>query len=350
MPQILTNLIAPRRPAGPPDARPARRPRPPGPRPGRASRRPARPGSRRRASRAASCRAPDARFGHRARRRPGSPRRPARPARCRPRRCARSRWLTPTSVAPSGQRPVELRLVVDLDQRVEADARPRGRRSRRARASLERGDDQQDRVGPHQPGVVDVGDAHGEVLAQHRQADGRPGGEQVGRRAAEVLAVGQDGQARRAAGRVLGGHARPGRGPGRDRPFDGERRLTSAMTATPPVAAAASAAANPRAGGRSAAASRRPATSRSSAAAASGGPRRSPSGTSTWSSQRSGEARQARGNGATRPTTDGSPTADRGAVVDRPVDVRRARRPHRSRGTRPPTSPCRPPSRRRWRP
>jgi hypothetical protein len=51
-------------------------------------------------------------------------------------------------------------------------------------------------------------------------------------------------------------------------PFDGERRLTSAITATPPVAAVASAAANPRAGGRSAAANRSPATSRSSAAAA----------------------------------------------------------------------------------
>ena len=87
----------------------------------------------------------------------------------------------PDELGPGVQGPLELGLVVHLDQGVEAD-------SCRARLQQpdqlvvgQRGHDEQDGVGPHQPGVAHVGVGHGEVLAQHREPTRGPGGGQVAR-------------------------------------------------------------------------------------------------------------------------------------------------------------------------
>ncbi len=118
----------------------------------------------------------------------------------------RSRWLTPISVAPHSQGDLQLRLVVDLDEHVEAELD--GERVELDQLdALEGGGDQQHGVGAHQPGVDDVERRHREVLAQHRQRRRGPGCLEVGRRAAEELLVGEHRQARRAAGGVLGGDA-----------------------------------------------------------------------------------------------------------------------------------------------
>ena len=63
--------------------------------------------------------------------------------------------MTPTSVAPAASGDLELGLVVDLDEHVEADLD--GERVELDQLGrLERGGDQQHAVGAHQPGVDDV--------------------------------------------------------------------------------------------------------------------------------------------------------------------------------------------------
>ena len=88
--------------------------------------------------------------------------------------------------------------------RPSASARPANRTQLLV---VEGGHDQQHGIGPHQPGVDDVGLVHGEVLAQHRAAPTPrgPPARSAGR-PAEVLAVGQHRQAGRAPGHVLLGH------------------------------------------------------------------------------------------------------------------------------------------------
>ena len=84
---------------------------------------------------------------------------------------------------------------------------------------VEHGDDQQDRVGAGRRGLVELVAVDDEVLAQHRQLGGRDRLAQVVERAAEVRALGEDRQRRRAAAlvglddvghrRALADHARP---------------------------------------------------------------------------------------------------------------------------------------------
>src|SRR3954451_7463669 len=89
---------------------------------------------------------------------------------------------------------LELGLIVDLDQDVEADTV--GQFGKRLQLVLvERCGDQQDAVGAHDPSVEHVAFADREVLAEHRQGARRPSGLQIGDRAAEVWLVGQYGEA-----------------------------------------------------------------------------------------------------------------------------------------------------------
>ena len=183
----------------------------------------------------------------------------------------RSRWFTPTSDAPAPA-PARARPRRAPRPGRPARARPATAEKSASSSSLSAATIKSTASAPIEPGVVDVGDAHGEVLAQHRQRRGRPGRRQVLGRAAEVVPVGQDRQAGGAARPRSRGRCRPGRGPASRSPFDGERRLTSAMTASPARAGGRRAAANPRAGGPvGGAAHRNSRTSRSSAAAASVG-------------------------------------------------------------------------------
>ena len=97
----------------------------------------------------------------------------------------------------------------------------------------------------------DVAGVDGEVLAQHRQR-ARRRGRRAGRRVSppkNSTSVSTDRHAAPPASYGAGERGRVEVG-GRAAPFDGERRLTSAMTATSPAAAAASSAARKPAGRR----------------------------------------------------------------------------------------------------
>src|SRR3546814_8519689 len=100
-----------------------------------------------------------------------------------------------------GQRSLELRLVVDLDECVEPHLGGEGVHVSQL-AVVECGDDQQHRVGTHDPRVAHVPEVDGEVLPQHRDADGGASGAQVVGRTAEVRLVGEHRKARRAPGRI----------------------------------------------------------------------------------------------------------------------------------------------------
>ena len=63
--------------------------------------------------------------------------------------------MTPISVAPHCERDLQLRLVVDLDEHVEAELDGQVVELEQLEA-VEGGDDQQHGVGAHQPGVGDV--------------------------------------------------------------------------------------------------------------------------------------------------------------------------------------------------
>ena len=99
---------------------------------------------------------------------------------------------------------LELVLVVDLDEHVQVE-RAGVAMEREQRVGLDRGDDQQDRVGAGGRRLVELVRLDDEVLAQHRQVRRRAGGAQVVERAAEVERLGEDAQRRGAAG-LVGGH------------------------------------------------------------------------------------------------------------------------------------------------
>ena len=107
----------------------------------------------------------------------------------------RSRWFTPIRSAPHGEGPVELGLVVDLDQHVEVELAGEVVEVGELLV-VERRGDQQYAVGTHDAGIGDIAGVDGEVLAEHGQGHGRPGRRQVGGRPAEPVLVGEHGEAR----------------------------------------------------------------------------------------------------------------------------------------------------------
>ena len=109
-----------RRARDPAPPRSSRERRPPGRRRAPGPRRPGRRRSRRRpaVARRRRCGSPTRPPGPRRRAASGPP---ARPGPVSTSKVTRSRWLTPIRVAPRGERPLGLGLVVDLDQGVEPD-------------------------------------------------------------------------------------------------------------------------------------------------------------------------------------------------------------------------------------
>ena len=71
------------------------------------------------------------------------------------------------------ERHLQLALAVDLHERVEVE-RPRLAQQLEEVVGIERGDDQQDRVGPRGRRLVELVGVDDEVLAQHRQVASRP--------------------------------------------------------------------------------------------------------------------------------------------------------------------------------
>ena len=118
-----------------------------------------------------------------------------------------------TSASTTSSAHVELLLVVDLDQHVEVELAGLGVQLGEL-ARVERGDDQQDRVGAGHRRLVHLVGVDDEVLAQDRQRAGRARLAQVVQRAAEVRALGEDRQ-RRGAAALVG--ARRSRRPSRPR-------------------------------------------------------------------------------------------------------------------------------------
>ena len=188
---------------GAPRPRRGRRPRRGGPRPS--------PGSRRRGRRAAPClaysntswgpRTPDS-----ATRTTSSGIRGASRAKVSrsTSRVLRLRALTPISVAPAAERPVDLLLVVHLDERGEPDGD--GPVEQRLELVLvERGDDQQRQVGAGGAGLPQLVGGDDEVLAQHRDVDGGAHGDEVGEAAAEAALLGEHADRRGTTGCVVGG-------------------------------------------------------------------------------------------------------------------------------------------------
>ena len=95
---------------------------------------------------------------------------------------------------------------------------------------VERGDDDQDRVGADARGLGDLPGIDHEVLAQDGQRHGVAGGDQIVVGALEIGLVGQDRQAGRAA-RLIGAGVRGGSKSARIRPLDGDAFLISAISA-----------------------------------------------------------------------------------------------------------------------
>ena len=97
---------------------------------------------------------------------------------------------------------------------------------------VEGGDDEQHGVGAHQAGVADVARVDGEVLAQHRDGDGArgpPGGRPPSRRTRPRRSAPRGRRLRPARRR---GAVAAGSRSGARSPFDGDRRFTSAITAS----------------------------------------------------------------------------------------------------------------------
>ena len=99
----------------------------------------------------------------------------------------------PSTSASTSSATLELALVVDLDEGVEVE-RARLAQQLVELVGLQRGDDQQDRVGARGGGLVELVRVDDEVLAQHRQVRGRARRVQVVERAAEVERLGEDRQ------------------------------------------------------------------------------------------------------------------------------------------------------------
>ena len=119
----------------------------------------------------------------------------------------RSRLLMPIEARRELQRPVELGLVVDLDQHVHAESSAASSSVARVVVADRRHDDQ-DAVGAERARLVHlIGLVH-EILAEHRQVDGRARGDEVLRRALEERRVGEHREAGRAARLVGAGERR----------------------------------------------------------------------------------------------------------------------------------------------
>ena len=142
-----------------------------------------------------------------------------------------------------GDGPLQLGFVVDLDEHVEARARRRGRGGRRSSASSRAATMRSTASAPMSAGVGHVAGVDGEVLAQHRDRARRPeppGGRRPSRRTTSS-SVSTERQAAPPA--VVGRRPSPAGSRSAARsPFDGDRRFTSAMTASSSAAAARSAA------------------------------------------------------------------------------------------------------------
>ena len=128
--------------------------------------------------------------------------------------------VDPDHRGAGGQRPVGLGLGVHLDERRHAE-RLGPLEQAGQRVLLQRGDDEQHDVGTVRAGLVHLVAGDDEVLAQHGDVDGGPDGGQVGLRAAEAAPLGEHADHPRAAGGVLRGRARPGRGCRPARPWTG---------------------------------------------------------------------------------------------------------------------------------
>ena len=154
----------------------------------------------------------------------------------------RSRLLMPIRRDLQLQRPVELGLVVHLDQHVHAEVDARPSSSAPASASLTRRHDDQDAVGAERARLEHLIGLEHEILAQRRQVDGAPRRDQIAGAALEEAAVGQHRQAGGAAGLVGAGQA-GGSKSARIRPLDGLAFLISAISAGRPAAMVRSSAA-----------------------------------------------------------------------------------------------------------
>ena len=153
----------------------------------------------------------------------------------------RSRLLMPIRSARPRRAPARSSArVVDLDEHVEAELAGLARAASAACAVVERGDDQQHRVGAGGARLVQLVGVDDEVLAQHRQRAGGAGGAQVLERAVEVGLLGEhETRRRRRRARRRATSSAHDRRRSRSDPAEGERRLNSAITARPGAASAA---------------------------------------------------------------------------------------------------------------
>ena len=121
-----------------------------------------------------------------------------------------------------GDRSPELGFVVHLDQGVEADRRHSPSSSGQA-AVVERRGDEQHGGGARRGGLPDLVGIDHEILAQHRQRDGRGDRLEVGQRAAEAPRLGEHRDGVGPGGCVGAAPARRRRAPARWRPCSARR-------------------------------------------------------------------------------------------------------------------------------
>ena len=152
-------------------------------------------------------------------------------------RSRRSRLLMPISGAPSASARRISRFVMDLDQRIHAEARA-PRRSSRAPLIVEQRQHHQDRVGAGDPRLGDLARVDEEVLGEDRSVEFAARGGEVVERSAEEC-----GRRRARSAHRRRRHSRapapPASASGRIAPADGDAFLISRMKRAPGCASAA---------------------------------------------------------------------------------------------------------------
>jgi len=97
----------------------------------------------------------------------------------------------PDEIGAGGDGPIQFRLIVDLNERIETNVASQGKEGFEF-LLIECCSNEKHTIGTHETGVADITRTDREVLAQHRQRAGRAGGDEIGLRSPEELDISEN--------------------------------------------------------------------------------------------------------------------------------------------------------------